>query len=106
MTQENKETPQDFLSRALHLRQSVIFASKEKMGSAITYDDKLVKNMTLFALSTGMKDENIRHSFESTLPNKDVSDEELFSVLNTKTAREQESRTKLDAQSRTKKGVK
>ena len=96
LTQENKETPQDFLFRALDLRQRVIFASKEKTGSAIIYDDKLVKNMTLHALSTGMKDENIRHSFESTLSKKDVSDEELISALNTITAREQERHTKLD----------
>ena len=92
----HKVTPQDFLFRALDLRQRVIFASKEKTGSAMTYDDKLVQSMTLHALSTGMKDENIRHSFDITLAKEGVSDEELISALNTITAREQERHSKLD----------
>lgn len=97
LAQDTKETPQDFLFRALDLRQRVIFASKEKTaGSGMTYDDKLVQSMTLHTLSTGMKDENIRHSFEVTLSKEGVSDEELISALNTITAREQERRSKLD----------
>ena len=96
LAQETRKTPQDFLFRALDLRQRVIFASKEKTGSAMTYDDKLVQSMTLHALSTGMKDENIRHSFDITLAKEGVSDEELISALNTITAREQERHSKLD----------
>ena len=96
LAQETRETPQDFLFRALDLRQRVIFATKEKSGSAMTYDDKLVQSMTLHALSTGMKDENIGHSFDLMLAKEGVSDEELISALNTITAREQERLSKLD----------
>ena len=70
-----KETRQDFLFRALDLRQRVIFASKEKSASVMAYDYKLVQIMTLHALSTGMKDENIRYSFDITLSREGLSDE-------------------------------
>lgn len=95
LTQEPKESPQDFLFRALDLRQRVIFASKEKTkDSGMTYDTKLVQNMTLHALSTGLKDENIRHSFDAILSKEDVSDEKLISALNSITTREQERKSK------------
>ena len=95
LTQEPKESPQDFLFRALDLRQRVIFASKEKTkDSGMTYDTKLVQNMTLHALSTGLKDENIRHSFDAILTKEDVSDEKLISALNSITTREQERKSK------------
>ena len=96
LTQEQKESPQDFLFRALDLRQRVIFASKEKTkkDSGMTYDTKLVQNMTLHALSTGLKDGNIRHSLESTLKRDDVTDEELIATLNSITTREEERKSK------------
>lgn len=95
LTQEPKESPQDFLFRALDLRQRVIFASKEKTkDSGMTYDTKLVQNMTLHALSTGLKDENIRHSFDAILTKEDVTDEKLISALNSITTREQERKSK------------
>ena len=77
------------------MRQRVIFASKEKTkDSGMTYDTKLVQNMTLHALSTGLKDENIRHSFDAILTKEDVTDEKLISALNSITTREQERKSK------------
>ena len=55
-----------------------------------------MQSMRLHALCTGMKDENIRHSFDITLSKEGVSDEELISALNTITAREQGRHSKLD----------
>ena len=70
----------------------MIFASKEKTkkDSGKTYGTKLLQNMMLHALSTGLKDGNIRHSLESTLKRDDVTDEELIATLNAITTREEE----------------
>lgn len=78
------------------MRQRVIFASKEKTkDSGMTYDTNLVQNMTLHALSTGLKDENIRHSFDAFLV-KGVTDEKLIAALNSITTREKERKSKFN----------
>lgn len=59
-----KETPQDFVFRALDLRQKVLLASKEKQ-SGMNYDQDLVQNMTMHAILTGLKDEITRQGVES-----------------------------------------
>lgn len=62
----------------------------------MTYDKVLVQNMTFHAISTGLKDENIRHSFSPILSKVGVTDEELISELNSIVAKEIERKTQLD----------
>lgn len=95
LTQDIKESPQEFVFRALDLRQKVLFASKEK-HSGMNYDQELVQNMTLHAVLTGLKDDNIRQGFEPTLLRKGITDEELILALNSVTSRELERKSKMD----------
>ncbi|KAJ8021937.1 hypothetical protein HOLleu_39281 [Holothuria leucospilota] len=53
LTQRANETPQEFVFRALDLRQKVGFASQET-GSTLCYNRPLVQSMFLHAISTGL----------------------------------------------------
>lgn len=94
LTQDSKESPQEFLFRALDIRQKVIFASKDK--TSLSYDPVLVQNMFRHAVSTGLRDDVIRSEYQSTLSKGDVSDEVLVQDLNAITARETERKAKID----------
>ncbi len=82
----HNESTQDFLFRALDIRQKVLFASGEECAD-VSYDLELVQTMFRRSLSTGIRDDIIRSEFAVTLAKKDVSDEELVTVMNTITGR-------------------
>ena len=98
LAQENKESGQSFLVRALDLRQKVIFASKEA-GSGLRYDENLVQNMFLHALHTGLQSEAIRNELRPLLENTSATDEELFEKMNQAAGRENERQEKLGSSS-------
>lgn len=56
MCQSPKETPQDFLIRALDLRQQVLFASQAE-GGTVKYEPSLVHPLFLRDIETGLQDE-------------------------------------------------
>ena len=81
LMQEGKESPQNFLVRALDLRQKVIFASQEA-GSGLKYNPSLVQNMFLHALLTGLRSDAVKSEMRPYLQNPSTTDEELFSKMN------------------------
>ncbi|CAB4013059.1 Hypothetical predicted protein [Paramuricea clavata] len=66
ISQAPKESPQEFLIRALTIRQKIVFASKES-DTKIKYDEGLVQGLFLNALETGLADETIREKMRPLL---------------------------------------
>ena len=56
---EANESPQDFLVRALNLKQQIIFASNATDGS-IKYESSLVQALYLHVIETGLQDKTVR----------------------------------------------
>lgn len=88
LSQSQKENSQEFLLRALDIRQRVMFASNE------TEDDHhypdLVQAMFLHSLMTGIQSDNIRQEMRPVLSDKNVRDETLISSLHQMMLRENE----------------
>ena len=80
MIQDPKESPQDFLLRALSMRERIIFASKA--DDSLKYDAVLVQSLFVHTLETGLRDEVIRNKFRSALKPGESTDEELMETLN------------------------
>lgn len=76
--QDSKETPRNFLIRALDLRQKILFASQ----SSLKYDPILVQNMFLHTVLTGLQNGYIRGDLKPYLQQTDVSDELLLEKVN------------------------
>lgn len=57
--QSNKETPQNFLIRAMNLRKKILFASHEAEFS-LKYDPALVQSMFMHTVLTGLQNDNIK----------------------------------------------
>ena len=71
MCQSPKETPQDFLIRALDLRQQVLFASQAE-GGTVKYESSLVHPLFLHAVETGLQDESVRNKLRPFLQKVDL----------------------------------
>lgn len=93
MTQDTKESPQDFLLRALSLRERVIFASKAE--DALKYDTHLVQSLFMHAVETGLRDEIVRSKVRSYLK-PESSDQELMAAMNKITSVEGERHKKFN----------
>jgi len=96
MCQLPKETPQDFLIRALDLRQQVLFASQAE-GGTVKYESSLVHPLFLHAVETGLQDESVRTKLRPFLQKVDVTDEELMEQINVVVSEESERKGKLGA---------
>ena len=91
--QSSKETPQNFLIRALDLRQKILFASQEA-ESGLRYDPVLVQSMFLHTVLTGLLNDSIRSDLQPYLQQTNVSDELLLEKLNVACANETERQNK------------
>ena len=91
--QSVKETPQNFVIRALDLRQKILFASQES-ESGLKYDPGLVQNMFLHTVLTGLQSDNIKRDLQPYLELPSVSDELLLEKLNISCAYESERQDK------------
>ena len=96
LCQSPKETPQDFLIRALDLRQQVLFASQAE-GGTVKYESSLVHPLFLHAVETGLQDESVRNELRPFLQKVDVTDEELMEQINVVVSEESERKGKLGA---------
>ena len=79
--QEASESPQDFLERALNLKQQIIFGSNATGGS-IKYEPSLVQALFLHVLETGLQDEAVRAKLRPLLEVASVTDEQLMEKVN------------------------
>lgn len=91
--QNSKESPQNFVIRALDLRQKILFASQEA-ESGLQYDPVLVQNMFLHTVLTGLQNDSIRNDLLPYLQQQTCSDELLLEKLNVACANETERQNK------------
>lgn len=103
LVQETKETPQDFLLRALSLRERVNFASKA--DDSMKYDPVLVRNLFVHSVETGLRDEIIRSKLRPVLHKSGFTDEELMESLNRIVSVEGERQLKMSSRSKDKTSV-
>lgn len=91
--QGNKETPQNFLIRAMDLRQKILFASQEA-ESSLKYDPALVQSMFMHTVLTGLQNDSIKTDLQPYLLQPTTSDELLLERLNMACANEKERQDK------------
>ena len=101
MCQGPKESPLNFLIRALDTRQKVLFASQENTAGSC-YNHDLVQSMFIRCLETRFQDDNIASKMRSVLKDKNIADEDLIEKLNEVFDAENEQQTKLHPVSKTK----
>lgn len=89
----NKESPQNFLIRAMDLRQKILFASQEA-ESALKYDPALVQNLFMHTILTGLQNDNIKSDLQPYLTKPDTPDELLLEKVNIACTNEKERQDK------------
>ena len=81
LRQERSETPQDFLVRAMSLRQQVIFVSSAS-DSPIKYEPLLVQSLLIHVLESGLQGEAVRAKLRPFFEKTTVSDKQLLEKIN------------------------
>ena len=72
-----KESPQEFLMRALDLRQKILFSGTQDQGEdTLVYKTDHVQKLFLRTVETGLQDENVRVRVRRYLKDSTISDEE------------------------------
>ncbi|KAL9964944.1 hypothetical protein ACROYT_G028661 [Oculina patagonica] len=94
LRQETNESPQDFLVRALNLKQQIIFVSNATDAS-IKYEPSLVQALFLHVLETGLQDEAVRAKLRPLLEVASVTDEQLMEKINQIMSAETEHQNKM-----------
>ena len=92
--QQPKETPQQFLLRALDVRNKVSFASQE-VDCEINYDFPLIQKTFLKSFETGLRDDILATNLRPTLRNPGLSDEDLMKQVNELASHQAERQSKL-----------
>eukprot|EP00794_Sanderia_malayensis_P020651 gene20651-22689_t len=94
LVQNSTEEPQNFLLRAMNLREKVIFASKA--GNAkVRYEPVQCQSMFLHAVETGLISTILRTRMRPHLQKPGVTDAELINELNIAVTEESERNLKL-----------
>lgn len=101
MCQGPKENAEDFLIRALDLRQRIIFTSRV-MEDGVSYSTDLVQAVFLRTLETGIHSETVRAKLRPLLKKQGTTDEELIKQVHVSDAvsEETERSSKLAVSSR------
>ena len=96
-----KESPQEFLMRALDLRQKILFSGTQDQGEdTLVYETDHVQKLFLRTVETGLQDENVRVRVRGYLKDSTISDEELIRQVNNAVSTEDERARKLRSQNR------
>eukprot|EP00794_Sanderia_malayensis_P014600 gene14600-16108_t len=93
-SQGPKETPQQFLLRALNSRNKVLFAAQEESSQG-EYSQQLVQNTFLKTMETGLRDENLATNFRPFLRPPGLTDEDLMQYLNELAMKQAERKAKI-----------
>ncbi len=99
--QEPKETPIQFVVRAMDLRQQITFAS-ERVKSGLKYSAELIQNQFLQTVLTGFHDDTIRADVKPYLQDPEVKDEILLEKVTMAYNLETERKNKLLSTSKAK----
>ena len=94
LRQEANESPQDFLVRALNLKQQIIFVSNATAGS-IKYGYSLVQVLFLHVVEIGLQDESVRAKLRPSLEVASVTNEQLMERVNRIMSAEAEHQNKM-----------
>ena len=94
LRQEANESLQDFLVRALNLKQQIIFVSNATDGS-IKYEYSLVQALFPNVVETGLQDESVRAKLHPSLKVASVTDEQLMERVNRIMSAEAEHQNKM-----------
>ncbi|KAK2558824.1 hypothetical protein P5673_019039, partial [Acropora cervicornis] len=92
--QQNNESPQQFLLRALDLRNKVNFASQES-DCEFNYGFSLIQKTFAKSFETGPRDDILASNLRATLRTPGLTDEELMKQVNELASQQAERNTKL-----------
>lgn len=99
--QDSKETPIQFLVRAMDLRQQIVFAS-ERVKSGLKYSTELIQNKFFQTVLTGLHHDAIRTDIKPYLQNPKVENEVLLEKMTAAYTLEMERKNKLSIASKAK----
>lgn len=94
ITQEPRESAQNFLFRAIELKDKLLVASAER-GAEEQYDADLVRRKFLRSVGTGLLNDSLKFEIKSYLEIPDVADEVLIKKLNEAASLETERQQKM-----------
>ena len=77
ITQETKESPQNFLFRAIELKERLMAAARDD-SSDVQYSPDLIPKKFLRSVSTGLLSDNVKMQLKSHLDDLGVTDEMLI----------------------------
>ena len=81
MTQDSRETPQNFLFRAIELKDRLLFTPKEE-GNGEHFGAKLVKRKFRRSVTTGLRSDYIKLQLKQYLEDPSTPDEVLIEKVN------------------------
>ncbi|XP_043970233.1 v-maf avian musculoaponeurotic fibrosarcoma oncogene homolog Gb isoform X1 [Gambusia affinis] len=81
ITQDSNESPQNFLFRAIELKERLLAASREP-GSEEDYGPELIQKKFLRAVGTGLINDNVKHQLKNFLDDLTVADDVLIAKTN------------------------
>ncbi|TWW74006.1 Retrovirus-related Pol polyprotein from transposon 297 [Takifugu flavidus] len=93
MTQDSRESPQNFLFRAIELKERLLLASRE-VGSDEQYSPELIQKKFLRSVSTGLLSDHIKFQLKPFLDDLTVTDEVLIDKMNEAASVESERQSK------------
>ena len=97
--QHPKETAQQFLLRALDLRNKVGFASKES-DCEVHYDEPLIQKTFIKSFETGLRDDILAANLRPILRSSPLTDEDLMRHVNELASHQEERQNKLASERR------
>ena len=97
--QHAKETAQQFLLRALDLRNKVGFASKES-DCEVHYDEPLIQKTFIKSFETGLRDDILAANLRPILRSSPLTDEDLMRHVNELASHQEERQNKLASERR------
>lgn len=81
ITQGSSESPQNFLFRAIELKERLLASSREP-GAEEQYSAELIQRKFLRAVGTGLMNDNVKYQIKSCLDDIAVTDETLITKIN------------------------
>ncbi len=79
--QDSRESPQNFLFRAIELKERLLLASSD-VGSDEHYSPELIQKKFLRSVSTGLLSDHIKFQLKPYLDDLEVTDEILIDRMN------------------------
>lgn len=94
ITQDSREAPQNFLFRAIELKERLLLAAREP-GSEERYSPELIHRRFLRSVSTGLLSDNVKFQLKTFLDDPTVTDETLIDKMNEAASADTERQNKL-----------